>query len=154
MSHIHEKIDFTVEVFIVYNNKVLLRKHDKYKFWLSIGGHIELDEDPIDAVVREAKEEVGLDIELCDTAKNPRFREEDYKELLPPVAVNRHRINNSHEHVTFSYFAKSRTDVLKLSTREVTESCKWFTFEELEDSTYNIKDHIKHCAKEALKKCN
>ncbi len=62
MPHIHEKIDFTVEVFIVYDNKVLLRKHDKYKKWLSIGGHIELDEDPNQAAIREVKEEVGLDI--------------------------------------------------------------------------------------------
>ena len=92
MPHIHDKIDFTVEVFIVYNqknflknpllppkggsligdfsytwkflgfskepppkgggfqpfenNKVLLRKHDKYKLWMSIGGHNELNEDP------------------------------------------------------------------------------------------------------------
>ncbi len=36
MPHIHEKIDFTAEVFIVNSDKVLLRKHDKYKFWLSV----------------------------------------------------------------------------------------------------------------------
>ncbi|MFK5282779.1 NUDIX domain-containing protein, partial [Lacticaseibacillus paracasei] len=62
MAHIHEKIDFTVEVFIVHKDKVLLRMHDKFKFWLSIGGHIELDEDPIQAAYREVKEEVGLDV--------------------------------------------------------------------------------------------
>ena len=45
MPHIHDKIDFTVEVFVVYKNKVLLRKHDKYKLWLSVGGHIELEDD-------------------------------------------------------------------------------------------------------------
>jgi len=53
MSHIHEKIDFTVEVFIVYKNKVLLRMHDKHHRWLSVGGHIELDEDPIQAAMRD-----------------------------------------------------------------------------------------------------
>jgi len=46
MAHIHEKIDFTASVFVVHKNKVLLRMHDKYKMWLSVGGHIELDEDP------------------------------------------------------------------------------------------------------------
>ena len=40
LPHIHEKIDFTVEVFIVYKNKVLLRMHDKVKKWLGPGGHI------------------------------------------------------------------------------------------------------------------
>ena len=55
MPHIHEKIDFTVEVFVVHNGRVLLRKHDKLKFWLSVCGHIELDEDPNQAAVREVK---------------------------------------------------------------------------------------------------
>ena len=38
MSHIHEKIDFTVEVFIVHKSRVLLRMHDKYKKWMSVAG--------------------------------------------------------------------------------------------------------------------
>ena len=59
MPHIHKLIDFTVEVFIVHKHKVLLRRHDKYKKWLSIGGHIELHEDPVEAAIREVKEEVG-----------------------------------------------------------------------------------------------
>ena len=80
MPHINNKIDFTVEVFIVYNNKVLLRKHDKYKIWLGVGGHIELDEDPNQAAVREVKEEVGLDIMLFDK-NTPAFNIENYKEL-------------------------------------------------------------------------
>src|SRR3989344_1951021 len=110
MPHIHDKIDFTSEVFIVYKNKVLLRKHDKIKktmghphlkvgvckapcflddpklktvkllphskecgfkfmdikIWLSVGGHIEHDEDPSQAAIREVKEEVGLDVKLFD----------------------------------------------------------------------------------------
>ena len=58
MAHVHEKIDFTVDTFIVFNNKVLLRHHDKYDMWLPVGGHIELGEDPNEAAVREVKEEV------------------------------------------------------------------------------------------------
>jgi len=62
MPHIHDKIDFTVEVFIVHKNKVLLRMHDKFHIWCSIGGHIELDEDPIEAAYRKVKEGVGPDV--------------------------------------------------------------------------------------------
>ena len=43
MSHIHEKIDFTAEVLVVFNGKVLLRMHNIYKMWLSVGGHVELE---------------------------------------------------------------------------------------------------------------
>jgi len=64
MPHIHEKIDFVADVFVVYKDRVLIRKHDKYDKWLAVGGHIELDENPNQAAVREVKEEVGLDVEL------------------------------------------------------------------------------------------
>lgn len=89
MPHIHEKIDFTVEVFIVYQNKVLLRMHDKYKKWMSVGGHIELHEDPVEAAHREVREEVGLEIELVGNEKI--FHDFDHsRELTPPVALNCH----------------------------------------------------------------
>lgn len=149
MPHIHDKIDFTVEVFVVYNNKVLLRKHDKYKMWLSVGGHIELDEDPNQAAVREVKEEVGLDITIFDK-DTPSFKLENYKELIPPKFLNRHRINPTHEHVTLIYFAKSSSDKIKQSEDEQSEECKWFTKEELDSPLYNINNNVKFYAKKAL----
>ncbi len=97
---------FTAEVFIVCNNKVLLRKHDKYKIWLSIGGHIELHEDPNQAAIREVREEVGLNIELYNPHPTPFPASSG--ELIPPVFVNRHRINEVHEHVTLVYTEKAR----------------------------------------------
>ena len=125
MPHIHDKIDFTVEVFVVHKNKVLLRKHDKYKKWLSVGGHIELDEDPNQAATREVKEEVGLEVKLLGSF--PFFHERDYTELIPPVALNRHRIKENHEHLTLVYFASSKTDALNPSRKEVSKELKWFT---------------------------
>ena len=132
MPHIHEKIDFTVEVFIVYKNRVLLRMHDKFKQWMSVGGHIELNEDPIEAAHREVKEEVGLQIELVG---NPKvFESEDHtRELLPPVALNRHRVSDSHEHVTLVYFARAKTDKTSVTyAGDASEECRWCTKEEVE----------------------
>lgn len=92
MPHIHEKIDFTVEVFIVHKNKLLLRMHDKYKIWLSIGGHIELNEDPNEAAIREVKEEVGLDIDLVDDLR-PTIEDKQMRQLIPPKFLGRHWVN-------------------------------------------------------------
>ena len=64
MAHLHEKIDFTVAIFVVHDGRVLLIHHRKLDQWLPLGGHIELDEDPEAAALREAKEESGLDVEL------------------------------------------------------------------------------------------
>ncbi len=140
MPHIHKLIDYTVEVFIVYNNRVLLRMHDKYNKWLGVGGHIELHEDPNEAALREAKEEVGL-------------RQKDKtKELIPPYYLNRNRINKTHEHIVLVYFAKSKTDkVMQPDNDEKSEECRWFTKEELErDKT--VVPNIKFYALKALER--
>lgn len=148
MPHIHDKIDFGVEVFIVYENRVLLRKHDKYKKWLGVGGHIELNEDPIQAAIREVKEEVGLDVEL-DSALKPNHNLDETGDLIPPYYLNRHRINDIHEHIAFIYFAKSHTDKIKQGENERSEECKWFTREELL-SDAEITPSIKFYALKAL----
>jgi len=150
MAHINYKIDNTVEVYVVYKNKVLLRKHDKYGIWLSVGGHIEINEDANSAAIREVKEEVGLDVELYTETPLPTY--EGYHMLVIPQSINQHKINDTHNHIAQVYFAKSKTDNLILSETEKSEDCKWFTKEELDSSKYQIKEYIKDFAKIALEK--
>lgn len=58
MPHIHDLIDFTVAAYIVNNGKVALVNHLQLKRWMPVGGHIELNEDPEEALFREIKEEL------------------------------------------------------------------------------------------------
>jgi ADP-ribose pyrophosphatase YjhB (NUDIX family) len=149
MPHIHEKIDFVADVFIVYKNKVLLRKHDKYKIWLPPGGHIELDEDPNQAAIRETKEEVGLDINLIDS-ETPIRLFDDSKELIPPRFLNRHKINDSHEHISFIYFAAAKIDLIQQGETEMSDAIRWFANDELDDPKFGIIERIKYYAHAAL----
>lgn len=152
MSHIHDKIDFCVETFIVHQGRVLLRKHDKYKIWLSIGGHIELHEDPNTAAIREVKEEVGLDIKLYEEdGKQPVFQDNS-QSLIPPQYLNKHGVTEGHEHIAFVYFASSETDGLKLSDQEISDGCKWFTRKELMDNSFGIRENIIFYSLKALEK--
>jgi len=150
MPHVHDKIDFTTEVFIVYDDVVLLRKHDKYKIWLSVGGHVELDEDPNQAAVREAKEEVGMDIVLWDGNHNARTFSDGTIGLIPPIFLNRNRISATHEHVTFVYFAAANDRAIRQGDTEVSDGIRWFTREELDAPEYDIHENIKIYAKAAL----
>jgi 8-oxo-dGTP pyrophosphatase MutT (NUDIX family) len=150
MPHIHEKIDFVAEVFIIYKNKVLLRKHDKYGIWLSIGGHVELDEDPVQAAIREVREEVGLNIELVGNPKPNIAKDEGYQELLPPKYLNRHNVKPGHEHVCFVYFGKAHSDVVK--PEKETDVFAWFTEEELKtNKELNLRENVLFYATEALR---
>ncbi len=151
MPHIHEKIDFCSETFIVFKNKILLRKHDKYKIWLSVGGHVELDEDPNQAAVREVKEEVGLDVVLYkEEGKQPSFEKSKNISLIPPQFMVSHPIDEKHSHIAFIYFAKSETDKLKLSETEVADDCRWFSKDEILDEKYNVPESMQFYALKAL----
>ena len=150
MPHLHEKIDFTVEVFIVHKSKVLLRLHDKYKIWLSVGGHVELNEDPNEAALREVKEEVGLDVVLDPKRRLFTHKDEVGLELIPPTFMKRHRLSPTHEHIVLTYFAKSDTDkVVVEEAGDKSEDWKWVTLEELEKM--DLKPDVRFYAETALK---
>ena len=153
MPHLHDRIDFTAEVFIVYQQTVLLRKHDKYGIWLSVGGHIELSEDPNEAVIREAKEETGLLISLDGRLRPPvSVDSAGYTELIPPYFLNRHRISPTHEHVTMTYFATTQTNLIHPpKEREKSSGFRWYTRDELEKDDAVIP-RVKYHALQALEK--
>lgn len=153
MSHIHEKIDFCVEVFIVYKNKVLLRMHDKYKIWLSVGGHIELGEDPIEAAIREVREEVGLDVKIAGDALGPVSgtpENRGYKYLIASRHMGRHPVSDTHEHIAMVYFATAESDVLADSVSEHERADTRFVNKE-ELDTMDLIPNVRFYAEEALK---
>ncbi len=49
---------------LVCDEHILLVHHRNAQLWLPTGGHVEPDEDPRATVVRELKEELGIDIGL------------------------------------------------------------------------------------------
>jgi|SRR3989338_1204627 len=151
MPHIHEKIDFTAEAFIVYKNKVLLRMHDKLKVWMSVGGHIELDEDPVEAVIREAKEEVGLDIKVAGKVRPVENEIYNYREIIAPKHLGRHGFQGTdHEHIVFVYYATSDMDEIKDSHSDHERThARWATLEDL--ATMELLPNVRFYATEALK---
>ncbi|MBU2635005.1 NUDIX domain-containing protein [Patescibacteria group bacterium] len=149
MAHIHKLIDFVVDVYIVYKDKVLLIHHRKLDKWLPIGGHIELDEDPEQALFREVKEECGLEIEVL--GEKPSILSEGTKFLYPPIFLDIHKISETHKHIGLYYFAKAKTDKVVLNKKEH-KKILWFSEEELDDPKLDLDEAVKFYAREALKK--
>ncbi|MBI4094954.1 MAG: NUDIX domain-containing protein [Candidatus Liptonbacteria bacterium] len=149
MPHIHEKIDFAVGVFVVHRNRVLLVFHKNLKMWLPLGGHIELDEDPEQALFREVKEESGLDIEMI--SQKPKEKFEGRKFLYPPAYLDIHPIGENHRHIGMVYFAKSKSEKVTLAAEEHDE-IRWFSERELQDPTFKVQPDIQFYAKEALQR--
>ena len=129
MAHIHEKIDFTVAIFVVRDAKVLVILHRKLGKWLPLGGHIELDEEPEIAALREAKEESGLDVELI--GERPPTTEPGTRALIAPRFLDIHRISDTHEHIGMIYFARPKGGDLSLAEEEH-HDIRWVSAEELD----------------------
>lgn len=129
MAHIHEKIDFTVAILVVHEGRVLLIHHRKLAKWLPLGGHIELDEDPEQAALRETKEESGLDVELL--GERPPTTEPGTRALIAPRFLDIHRISDTHEHIGMIYLARVKGGDLTLALAEH-HAIRWVATEELE----------------------
>jgi 8-oxo-dGTP pyrophosphatase MutT (NUDIX family) len=147
MAHIHEKIDFTVAIFVVHDAKVLLILHRKLGKWLPLGGHIELDEDPEIAALREAKEESGLDVELV--GERPPTTEPGTRALIAPRFLDIHRISDTHEHIGMIYWARPLGGDVTLATEEH-HDIRWVRADELDALQPPMSNAVKWYCRKAL----
>ena len=147
MAHIHEKIDFTVAIFVVRDAKVLVILHRKLGKWLPLGGHIELDEEPEIAALREAKEESGLDVELI--GERPPTTEPGTRALIAPRFLDIHRISDTHEHIGMIYFARPKGGDLSLAEEEH-HDIRWVSAEELDALQSPMSGAVKWYCRKAI----
>ena len=148
MPHINEKIDFTVAIFVVHEGKVLLIHHKQLNMWLPLGGHIELDEDPEQAALREAKEESGLEVELL--GDRPPTTEPGCRALIAPRFLDIHRINETHEHIGMIYWARPLNGEVELADQEH-HAIRWAGTEELDELDPPMKDSVKWYCRSAIR---
>jgi 8-oxo-dGTP pyrophosphatase MutT (NUDIX family) len=147
MAHIHEKIDFTVAIFVVQDGKVLVIHHRKLDKWLPLGGHIELDEDPELAALREAKEESGLDVELI--GERPPTTSPGTRALIAPRFLDIHRITATHEHIGMIYWARPKAGTLALAAAEH-HDIRWCAPADLDKLSPAMTDAVKWYCRQAI----
>lgn len=147
MPHIHELYDFTTAVFIVNEGSVLLVNHPRYDKWLPPGGHIELDEDPEQALYREIEEETGLSVELITT--KPSLESPGTKFMPTPNFMDVHEANLPHRHIGLTYFARSSSRDARLSDEH--KELAWVADNDLDNDKYSLSEAIKFYCREAIK---
>jgi 8-oxo-dGTP diphosphatase len=106
------RIDFVVTGYVFNEDKkLLLIHHNKLNKWLPVGGHIEPNETPDDALRREILEETGLNAEIFGSSDigmggNVKVN------LSSPFHVNVHSVGD-HDHCSFFYVCKvDKSDVI------------------------------------------
>ncbi|HLG23361.1 MAG TPA: NUDIX domain-containing protein [Candidatus Nanoarchaeia archaeon] len=139
------KMDLVVAGYIFNGDKVLLVHHKKLDLWLPVGGHINQDETPNDALLREIKEETGLDIEILGSNGVPLIGNAT-KNLTAPFHVNVHPAKD-HEHCCFFYACRA-LDADKLSLNGELKNFGWFSKKELDKEFVPLD--VKHIALKAF----
>ena len=99
---------FTATGFVVHEGATLLHWHPKVKMWLPPGGHIEPNEDPVQAVLREVEEETGVKVEVVPTGTPIDL---DYPtQVHAPFTIEIEDIDDPvqgwHQHIDMIYFCK------------------------------------------------
>lgn len=112
--------------------KILLHKHKKHGLWIGIGGHIEDSENPVEALIREVKEETNLEIEFLNQKK--QLKTQDVDELILPDVILQERLSSyknepSHYHIDLIYFAFCENP----KRIKMTEKFAWFSKNELKN---------------------
>jgi 8-oxo-dGTP pyrophosphatase MutT (NUDIX family) len=147
MAHIHEKIDFTVAIFVVRDGRVLMIHHRRLDRWLPLGGHIELDEDPEQAALREAKEESGLEVELL--GERPPTTGPGTRALIAPRFLDIHRITDTHEHIGMIYWARPKSGSLTLAADEH-HDIRWCSDADLDQLRPPMAEAVKWYGRKAI----
>ena len=140
----------TATVYIINEGRVLLHMHKKYNTWFPVGGHLEADELPHEAAIREAKEESGLDITLF-TPGTDTFSIGLVTRVPTPLCVYHEgdKKNGGEDFLDFIYAATAENTFVSVSQEE-SGIFRWFTKKELLSENESIKIHIRNTALKCL----
>ena len=131
---------FCVSAFIIEprTKKILLVYHNKFNKWVQPGGHIEEDESPEEALIREVYEETGLKIRII----GDNFpRETDY---IRPLGIQKNGNLEGEIHMDIIYAAVPRTDSIINDDDEINSIC-WFSRDELDEIDVFPDVRFKYC---------
>jgi 8-oxo-dGTP diphosphatase len=106
-------------------DRVLLVHHNKVRLWLYPGGHIDPNEDPAQAAVREVREEAGIDVEII---REDRFRHPAVGTVPSPFAIITMPVTDrevgAHHHIDMLYVCRALSNEVTHQPEEV-GGCTW-----------------------------
>ena len=119
--------------YLVKEGKVLLVHHKKFDKWTPPGGHIEENETLDQAVVREWKEELDLDIHVIPAHENAFAGDANATPIPMPFHIDLEREGFDVPHIGYFFYVRLQdpTQPIKVLETEL-KGFKWFAKEELQ----------------------
>ncbi|WP_097257712.1 NUDIX hydrolase [Streptomyces sp. Ag109_G2-15] len=126
-----------VSYFVVLDHargQLLLVAHRKAGLWLPAGGHVEPGEDPWAAVVRECREELGIEAVASPiTGEHPLF-----------LTVTRTRGQNAHTDVSLWYLLDADARTITSYDQGEFNAIRWLTDEQVLNEPAEMLDPHMH----------
>ena len=129
---------FTATVYVVNDGAAALHRHPKLGIRIPPGGHVDRDELPHEAGLRETREEIGLEPTLLDEtgavgAPNGKTLPRPREQLL--YDIDSHDGNSYHQHIDHIYFATVPSREISPGADEAAvEAWDWYDAESLRQS--------------------
>ncbi len=120
---------FTASAFVTAHQRVLLLLHATKALWLPPGGHVELDENPAAAAVREVREETGLAVRIT----SPLAPAGCQQSAPRPEAMLEVEVGPGHIHIDLVFFATPLpgVDPEDLQANEEAVALRWWSASDL-----------------------
>ena len=133
---------------VTRRGKILLIHHKKLKKWMYPGGHVESNETPLEAVVRETKEETGYGVRVTGLLPLNLKGYRPVKELALPFATVYEDVRyktGRHMHFDMIYFGLAEGKQGSLAKGEST-MLKWVSESEVNGiaTYYSVKKILKY----------
>lgn len=118
--------------YLVKDNKVLLVHHKKFNKWTPPGGHLEENETPDQALIREWKEELNLDIEIIPAYKSAFIGDANATPVPMPFHIDLEREGFDVPHIGHFFYVKllDENQLINIQESEI-HNAKWFSKEDM-----------------------
>jgi len=149
---------FVATIYVVNDGATLLHEHERLDMWLPPGGHVERDELPHEAALRECREETGLDPELVASrggvvSGTARSLPEPQQFLLEDINVHEGGAVG-HQHIDFVYYGRVADRTVEPTNEDEApaDAWEWFTPDELGARREELPDDVVEVGTEAIER--
>lgn len=119
----------TVSGFVAHEGRVALHWHRKIGMWLPAGGHIEPGEDPVEATLREIREEFAVEAEVLPLTQRVEYAGGP-AQIEPPYTILNCWPEPDHCHIDHVYLCRLVSGYPGMS-HDPEHPILWLTEEEL-----------------------
>ncbi len=137
---------------LIKDGKILLLRHKKLNKWLYPGGHMDENETPVEAALRETREETGYTARII-SKKRLKLRMRHSIEQPVPICIlyeNVYYKTGRHMHFDMVYLAEPIGRQRRVAAGE-SEELRWISEHEIDklDTYENVKSTLKYAFKAA-----